>query len=86
MLLRSASDAGRNGDPAEGGGVEGRAALAEQLRAKEAAGDACRSLPSRGNEPLVIILFGVVAAKVGVNAPGDQGEWCGETGDTFWWL
>ena len=56
MLLRSASDAGRNGDPAEGGGVEGRAALAEQLRAKDAAGDACRSLPSRGNEPLVIIL------------------------------
>ena len=46
MLLRSASEAGKKGDPADGGGV-GQAGPP---------GEACLFPPSRGRDPLVMIL------------------------------
>ena len=49
MLRRSASDAGRKGDPADGGGVGQAGPPAE-------AGEACRLPPSRGRDPFVMIL------------------------------
>lgn len=70
MLRRSASDAGRKGDPADGGGVGQAGPPAE-------AGEACRLPPSRGRDPFVMILFGVDAVVVF----GDQDCWLLTRGD-----